>query len=89
MKYRAFSVLKAGAPLVISPSTKLKAIPKIHFIFTGQGAQWPGMGKELMQDFLAFSEDIRAMDEILAQLPDPPNWTIEGDSFMHLSCSLR
>ena len=89
MKYRAFSVLKAGAPLVISPSSKPKAIPTIHFVFTGQGAQWPSMGKELMQDSPAFNEDIRAMDDVLAQLPDPPKWTIEGGSFMHLSSFLR
>lgn len=89
MKHRAFSVLEAGAPLVISPFSKPKAIPKINFIFTGQGAQWAGMGRALMKDFIAFHEDIRAMDNVLAQSPDPPNWTIEGGFFMHLSFSLR
>lgn len=50
----------------------------INFVFTGQGAQWAGMGKELLQDFVDFHADIKAMDSALAQLPDGPPWTIEG-----------
>lgn len=80
MKHRAFSVISPGAPLAISPFSKSKVTPEINFVFTGQGAQWAGMGKELITDFVSFHGDIRAMDNVLAQLPDPPNWTIEGDS---------
>jgi acyl transferase domain-containing protein len=81
MKHRAFCVTSPGAPLAISPFSKSKAIPKVNFIFTGQGAQWAGMGKELMENFIGFHQDIRDMDDVLAQLPDPPKWTIEGAHF--------
>ena len=36
------------------------------------------MGKELLEDFPDFRDDIRAMDKVLAELPDPPSWTIES-----------
>ncbi|KAH0559952.1 hypothetical protein GP486_003527 [Trichoglossum hirsutum] len=37
------------------------------------------MGKELMEEFPAFVEDIRAMDRTLAELPCPPSWSIEDE----------
>ncbi|KAF1934444.1 uncharacterized protein M421DRAFT_50651 [Didymella exigua CBS 183.55] len=51
----------------------------IAFIFTGQGAQTPQMGKELMQQFPSYLATIRRLDGILANLgEDSPHWTIEG-----------
>ncbi|KAH5055929.1 hypothetical protein HBI88_091050 [Parastagonospora nodorum] len=51
----------------------------IAFIFTGQGAQSPQMGKELMQQFPSYIATIRKLDGILANLgQDSPRWTIEG-----------
>lgn len=38
--------------------------PSIGFVFTGQGAQWGGMGMELMA-FPTFAESVRAADEYL------------------------
>ncbi|QGA19838.1 hypothetical protein EYB26_007533 [Talaromyces marneffei] len=38
--------------------------PRIGFIFTGQGAQWPGMGAQLM-DFPVFRSSVEAADEYL------------------------
>ena len=51
------------------------------FVFTGQGAQWPGMGKELFEEFSVFRQCIRAMDTVLKMIPHPPEWTIEGILF--------
>lgn len=48
------------------------------FVFTGQGAQWPEMGKTLMASFESFLHDIRMMDEVLQSLPDSSPWSIEG-----------
>jgi acyl transferase domain-containing protein len=54
--------------------------PKLHFVFTGQGAQWAGMGKDLLETYEDFLADIKAMDETLQKLPDSPQWTIQGES---------
>ncbi|KAI0446147.1 putative polyketide synthase [Xylaria telfairii] len=49
------------------------------FVFTGQGAQYPGMGKELLQLNATFRATIKRLDGILQALsPDyAPSWTLE------------
>jgi acyl transferase domain-containing protein len=39
--------------------------PRLGFVFTGQGAQWVGMGKELLQAFPVFKNSILAIDRHL------------------------
>ncbi|PLB46253.1 polyketide synthase module [Aspergillus steynii IBT 23096] len=50
--------------------------PRIGFVFTGQGAQWPEMGQSLLASFQPARDTIDHLDSILQRLPDPPNWTI-------------
>lgn len=52
---------------------------KIAFVFTGQGAQWPGMGKSLMESSPEFLNDIRRMDHALQRLDKPPTWSFEEE----------
>ena len=52
--------------------------PPIAWIFTGQGAQWPEMGAQLIDTNPVFSSTIRQLDAFLLGLPEPPPWTIEG-----------
>ncbi|KAJ5549646.1 polyketide synthase, partial [Penicillium frequentans] len=55
--------------------------PSLHsrsqfvLVFTGQGAQWQGMAKELLQVPL-FANVISDIDQTLASLPHPPSWKI-------------
>lgn len=49
--------------------------PRIGFVFTGQGAQWHAMGRELIEKSPLFRQTIERCDAILATLPDRPNWT--------------
>ncbi|KAI1206598.1 polyketide synthase [Annulohypoxylon truncatum] len=51
----------------------------LAFIFTGQGAQWPGMGGQLFHQYSKFRESIRYLDSCLAGLSteDMPGWTLE------------
>lgn len=54
----------AGASIV--PSRAVKE-PRIGFIFTGQGAQWHAMGKELMDAYPVFSSTMKEADKSLAK----------------------
>ncbi|KAI9838887.1 MAG: hypothetical protein M1819_004095 [Sarea resinae] len=51
--------------------------PSLGFIFTGQGAQWAGMGKELLQRFPVFKKTLEILDRVLRLLDDPPQWKFE------------
>lgn len=80
LPYRAFAITDGSAPFETT-TAKGKTIgnsaPPI-FVFTGQGAQWPGMGKELMMGYPSFLRDIREMDSALAKLKQPPAFDIES-----------
>ena len=41
--------------------------PKVAFVFTGQGAQWYAMGRELIQHYLVFRAAMDVCDECLLQ----------------------
>ncbi|OGM49399.1 polyketide synthase [Aspergillus bombycis] len=51
----------------------------LTFVFTGQGAQWPTMGKGLLECFPLFKEDIQRMDKVIQALEQPPDWSIEDE----------
>ncbi|KAK0613233.1 polyketide synthase [Immersiella caudata] len=59
---------------------------KLGFIFTGQGAQWPQMGMELLQ-FPAFRNSIREIDTAMSLLPDGPEWSVEEMMCASISAS--
>ena len=42
--------------------------PKLGFVFTGQGANWQGMGQELFKDYPVFSSAIVTADKYLTSL---------------------
>ncbi|KAJ9366241.1 hypothetical protein DTO282E5_9065 [Paecilomyces variotii] len=60
--------------------TAKRPIPKyeLGFIFTGQGAQWPEMGKELLKKSPIYKVTIDYLDHILQNLPDAPTWSIKS-----------
>lgn len=62
----------AAIPLVRSPVT---------MIFSGQGAQWPEMGKELILTNTEFRRDLDKMDAALQRLPHPPKWNLVGKEY--------
>ncbi|KAI0402025.1 putative PKS-NRPS protein [Xylaria palmicola] len=52
--------------------------PKVLGIFTGQGAQWPRMGAELIESSAAVRAIVAALEKSLAELPpsDRPSWSL-------------
>ena len=51
--------------------TRPKGSPKVVFTFTGQGAQYPGMGKQLFDNFSLFRTEMRRLDQIGQSLGFP------------------
>ncbi|KAJ5770489.1 uncharacterized protein N7511_002540 [Penicillium nucicola] len=45
--------------------------PRVGFIFTGQGAQWVGMGQELLQAYPVFRNSVLAIDSWLEVIGAP------------------
>jgi acyl transferase domain-containing protein len=47
----------------------------LGFIFTGQGAQWHGMGSELFE-YRVFRTAIKYLDHVLSSLAGAPSWSL-------------
>ncbi|KAK2623593.1 hypothetical protein QTJ16_007147 [Diplocarpon rosae] len=50
------------------PSSRSVAEPKIGFVFTGQGAQWHAMGRELFDAYPVFAATMERIDQYLTEL---------------------
>lgn len=50
--------------------------PRIGFVFTGQGAQWPQMGKDLVDGVPLARSYLKHLDDVLQSLPKPPSWSL-------------
>ncbi|KAI9741492.1 MAG: hypothetical protein M1818_004298 [Claussenomyces sp. TS43310] len=80
LQYRAFSIITDSQVASTSTASKVpSSSPEISMIFSGQGAQWPTMGKDLLETLPTFREDIKTMDHLLQSLKYPPDWTIEDE----------
>lgn len=53
--------------------------PKISFVFTGQGAQWYAMGRELMKTYPVFASTIEMANECLKSLG--ASWSLTGSYY--------
>ncbi|CAJ2500303.1 Uu.00g031560.m01.CDS01 [Anthostomella pinea] len=81
-KCRAFAVAReehiAGAfeKESLVTGTASQKTKEIGFLFTGQGAQWAGMAKEVYRHFLAFSDTIWRLDLVLSRLDPAPEFSL-------------
>jgi acyl transferase domain-containing protein len=53
--------------------------PKVGFLFTGQGAQWPRMGKALVDAVPWVRSVLEDLDMTLQSLPNPPEWSLVSE----------
>ncbi len=68
--------LQAEALQGVLPGKSYSAHP-FAFVFTGQGAQWPQMDRELLSEFPSFKKSIQELDGVLQKLLEKPTWTLE------------
>lgn len=69
-----------------APIVKSSRVPRVGFVFTGQGAQWPRMGAELMA-YKVFRENIEAADDYLQESCGCP-WSVTEELLKYKSTSL-
>lgn len=82
LPHRTFTIHGPGAmdnhpQLAKAPESR----PPLNFIFTGQGAQWKGMGHGLM-NMGPFRSEIIRMSEALKSIPEGPSWDLTGRSIL-------
>ena len=53
--------------------------PRLGFVFTGQGAQWYAMGRQLIELSPIFRATLERCDKVLQRLPDSPTWSCLGE----------
>ncbi|GKT75184.1 LOW QUALITY PROTEIN: polyketide synthase [Colletotrichum tofieldiae] len=66
-----------GLVRMVSSAPTTRRRPLSASSFTGQGAQWPRMGAELMAYYPSFHRTIQVLDMTLRDLDNAPEWTIE------------
>ncbi|PWY70902.1 putative polyketide synthase [Aspergillus heteromorphus CBS 117.55] len=77
--HRAYAVVDGMDMPPASGTEVAKSTPKVVWVFTGQGAQWPEMGVQLIETNAIFRNTIRQLDRFLLSLPTPALWTIEAE----------
>ncbi|EFQ96996.1 fatty acid synthase S-acetyltransferase [Nannizzia gypsea CBS 118893] len=82
LPHRVFAIVSNGGVESVSQPTKSKSAkpPGVVMVFTGQGAQWPQMGRELLRSNEVFKSSIRSLDEYLQTIDgEKPQYTIEEE----------
>lgn len=91
MRCRAFAVVESEHDEVTftkTPTPPNNNEPGLTFAFTGQGAQWRGMGKELLEHYSVAGDVIARMDAVLSIVQPDRQWTIRGE-LMNAASSCR
>ncbi|KAM6508198.1 hypothetical protein FALCPG4_018080 [Fusarium falciforme] len=83
LPHRAFMVVNPdGSVAEASPGARAPvSTPDIVMVFSGQGAQWPEMGRQLFESDDGFRKDMLDMNGILKSLLHPPSWNLQDELF--------
>lgn len=78
--HRSFVVLSPDGCVLTRSDTvqvpKARSAKEVVMVFSGQGAQWAGMGRELLETVSEFKEDLNIMEQVLQALPNAPDWSL-------------
>ncbi|KAH8203671.1 hypothetical protein TruAng_002201 [Truncatella angustata] len=82
--YRAYSIQHVSSKLSTTVSQETFTVCKrstskptlIGFVFTGQGAQWPQMGKDLLESFPIAMKMVQELDIAIQTMEQPPPWSL-------------
>ncbi|OBT44805.1 Type I Iterative Polyketide synthase (PKS) [Pseudogymnoascus sp. WSF 3629] len=79
--YQGAVAITRSTPQFINQDTlirgkRMSTVPRVAFVFTGQGAQWPTMGANLIRDFPLAKSTVEYLDSVLQSLPSPPKWSL-------------
>ncbi|KAI9653222.1 MAG: Type I Iterative PKS [Bathelium mastoideum] len=80
--FELVQALSSGKVVINRESEPLR----IGFVFTGQGAQWSGMGRELYETYPVFTSTINACDRYLGSIGAPFSLTAELSKDETASC---
>ncbi|PVH95312.1 putative polyketide synthase [Periconia macrospinosa] len=87
LPHRAFSIARHGDLGTMSSASSNTKTQNLIMVFTGQGAQWPSMGRELLQENATFLGSIRSLDKCLQELKHSPSWSIEDEIISQPICT--
>ncbi|RYC54291.1 hypothetical protein CHU98_g11917 [Xylaria longipes] len=59
--------------------------PRIGLVFTGQGAQWPQMGRTLISTFPTARNELVRLDNVLRTMRNGPQWSLLDELSQHRS----
>ncbi len=88
--WRSFNVIASTGDLrhiraTASKPSRSNLVNKLGFVFTGQGSQWPGMGRELLE-FPLFRSSLEDADRVFRTLGC--EWSLIGISLAALASPL-
>lgn len=80
LAHKAYAIVHQESFAEVSRPTRAAGAKSsgIAMVFTGQGAQWSGMAKELISSHPSFQHDLDLMDGVLQALAHPPTWSLVG-----------
>jgi acyl transferase domain-containing protein len=67
--------LEIGQPVVGRTNN---SVPVVAFVFTGQGAQWAEMGRQLLDCYPSVRQTFKKLNLALSRLKQRPTWSLEG-----------
>ena len=80
LPYRAFAIASKDSIGIASPTTRSAKRPAVIIVFTGRGAQWPRMGRDIIDSNPTFLNSIRRLDKYLQGMYEhAPEWKIEAE----------